>query len=158
LISQEISRTAVKHLITIPIYWVGIDTTKNAKLKRLKSLNGIVNSQQVLFASGGYIEDLFNELENLGTGGSGRKRDDRGDVLSIGQRVLLPATTHTKPEDLEETKKLQQQQREQAIRRENYDRYFGNSFQPKPDPEPLEQQQPAAPRNDRFGRLPGGMR
>lgn len=161
LVEQEVSRTALKYGVSIHIFWTPIDTTKGAKLRRLKNLEGIIYSGQLMFASGLYTESLFIELERLGGAViiGGRKRDDQADALSLSQKVLLPSTTHQLPADIDATKKLQEEQYRQLVAKEQYDKYFGGGVPlQRKELESPEVAEPEQPRTNRFTILPPGMR
>jgi hypothetical protein len=128
LIQSEIVRTAAKYSTHVPVWWCPTSNQKGAKRIRLKALEVLLAQGRLKFASGGYIDELFAELERLdGSKSSSSKKDDRADSLGLAQKLFLPAVSIDQDsKDLEESRKMLADQKAAALRNANYSRIFGS--------------------------------
>jgi Terminase RNaseH-like domain len=128
LIQAEINRAAIRCGVGVPAHFVPISTQKGNKLIRLKGLETLLMAGRLKFASGEYIDRLFNELGRQdGKKSSSGKKDDQCDALGIIQRFFAPAITVDNDTDLEESRKILKAQRDKALMQSNYGRIFGQT-------------------------------
>jgi hypothetical protein len=150
LIASEINRAGQKYSTQIPIFWAPSSNVRDAKNLRLKALEILLYQGRLKFASGPYIDDLFAELQRLdGKKSTAQKKDDRADSLGWASKYLGLSSSGNPVEDAE-NKKLQEEQKEAALLRLQYQRIFGDNNAP---PEPAALEAPQSP-YARFG-IPG---
>lgn len=161
LLQQEILRVAGP--THIPLYWSQPSNKKDAKLKRLKALETCIVSGRMTFLSGMYIDALFSELERLdGKHSSGRKKDDRGDVLGLAQTHLLPAVFGAAREEDERSPQEKEREEQMARTRAHHRAMFPDNYQPPKQPEALPPPRPPTAREAALAKLmailPPGLR
>lgn len=95
----QIRLQSARYGIAMPIIWAEVDNTKNAKIQRIKSLEGLL-PDRLRFAMGNWNDALFNQLENLSGVSRSTQKDDLADSIGLGVRYFrFPLFTDGPKED-----------------------------------------------------------
>ncbi len=83
----QIRLQSQRYGIAMPLIWLEVDNTKNAKIQRIKSLEGLL-PDRLRFAMGNWNDALFNQLENLSGVSRSTQKDDLADSIGLGVRFF----------------------------------------------------------------------
>ena len=143
LLSMEVMRAAATYQTAPDIFWKPPATQNNAKRNRILGLETLLADNRLYFVSGTWLDETFSQLVNYkGTKKNSGRKDDIPDAMSY-LSFFLPFSPAQEKES-EEMRAVISAQKEQALRKKNYERYFGGPQQsPPPEtPEPSRQRRP----------------
>lgn len=105
-LQHQISMTAAKYGVSVPVHFVTPSNAKGAKFSRIKDLELLLDAGRLKFKSSDYIDALFAELQKIdGKPSSAGKKDDMADSISIvtnSLRIIAAVeedTQRSQPED-----------------------------------------------------------
>lgn len=148
LLNLEIMRQAARFEMMMDVFWKPPALQENAKRNRIKGLESLLSDNRLHFIVGPWLDETFSQLTRYtGEKKNRGRKDDIPDALSY-LSFFLP-TSLGGEKDSEEMRALVKSQKEQSMRKRNYERYFGGPQQlPAPPPE--------APRRGGPGNIFGG--
>jgi hypothetical protein len=156
----QIRLQSARYGVAMPIIWADVDNTKDAKIQRIKSLEGLL-PDKLRFASGPWIDALFNQLINLNGVTRSTKKDDLADSIGLGVRYFrFPLFSDGVKEDAANAAAAEIAKK-QAILKAQQDRIFGqtglNLFEPTINMPNVEPAGPSTPLNDAVRKTLGGV-
>jgi hypothetical protein len=126
-LATVIQLEADKRRVVINVFWKPVTTTRNSKIIKFKSLEGMLGSDpsRLTFVSGPWIEDTFGEFlwQDGIRKSSGSAKDDRVDSLALAT-LMLPGLVKT--DEAEATQKARDDAEEQGRMREQYEMLYGS--------------------------------
>lgn len=122
-LDELIRQAFAKYGVSTRPYWRTPSGTKNEKFVRFKALEHVLYGSRLFFKAGPYIDMLFDQFTTLDGKGKGfkstaSKKDDCVDSLSMALWFCKNVP------DLEDVKKIEEEQRKQTLLREQYNAYF----------------------------------
>ena len=138
LFQAEIQRQSIRYDISIPLSFLPINSERNAKFTRLKSLETVIAAGKLKFLNSGWAqESLFEQMLNLSSTPVYRpsRKNDLADSLGMGVKFLASVIGQkVEPENSEESKK----QVQEWLRQSAYNMIYGldKKYTPPPPPEP----------------------
>jgi hypothetical protein len=134
------------------IFWKPPAIQNNAKRNRILGLETLLAADRLYFVAGMWLDETFLQLVNYkGTKKNSGRKDDIPDAMSYLVFFLPNAPTGQK--DSEEMKSLIKAQKEQALRKRNYEMYFGG---PQQSLTPISSESSEPSRQRRPGDIFGG--
>ena len=85
---KDIQRTAIKYRMKLPVMSWKSERIKDAKARRVKSLEVLLHDEKLFFVDGPWIDDSFRMFEDFKGYNQKRKRDDIPDAVAMLQRFL----------------------------------------------------------------------
>jgi hypothetical protein len=123
---EDVMRLAQMQNVRVNLFFEPVESTKNRKFHAIKSIETYLNQGIIKFADGGYLDGLFNQLENLhGTTAARQKGlDDRADSLALGiKRFRIPSVA----EETDGLSEFQKDEEKKLRQQQHYDMIFGDT-------------------------------
>lgn len=129
LLRQEIDRQSMHFYGTRMlqnVYWMTADNKADAKRNRIMSLNILLQNDQLFFADGGWIDDIFRQfLRFTGIRGNQNRKDDAPDAISMVCRYMPGQSVPLSKAETEARAQLAQDMYQKKMIKGHYDRVFG---------------------------------
>lgn len=134
LLQMEVARVARQCEVALNIWWREPDTTPDAKSRRIRGLQTLLNTDKLWFVSGPWNDELFHQLERYtGERNNRGRKDDLPDALSMIQFFLPSEDAKKKPIQPESEVEYQARiKREREGLRQDYYRAMFKKSVPKP--------------------------
>jgi len=133
LLRSEVERMNGKYGTAIQLYFTQQPNTKDAKMKKLKSLELAFTQGLIRVVSDSFADELFAELQNLnGLTNTRKKKDDRGDVLGLAATMIIRPEIKGHEVDPQLAQQMEEELEREWRKQAHYNRMFGNQYVPPP--------------------------